>query len=71
MPPLVLDSGSDDVMHQFQQLMSQFLQTQAMVMTAYLQGSPAAAMPALPALNTVAPRALPQPSAPALCAATP
>jgi acyl carrier protein len=56
-PKFVVDAGSDDVMRQFQQLMSQFLQTQALVMTTYLQGSPAAGLPALPAV-AAAPRAL-------------
>jgi hypothetical protein len=49
------------VMRQFQQLMSQFLQTQALVMTAYLQGVPrdgaAGSVPAVAALP--APRAVP------------
>lgn len=40
-PPYVLEAGAADVMSQFQQLMSQFLQTQALVMTTYLQGAPA------------------------------
>jgi acyl transferase domain-containing protein len=40
-PQIVVDGGTSDVMRQFQQLMSQFLQTQALVMTAYLQGAPA------------------------------
>jgi hypothetical protein len=41
--PLTLQPppNDPDVMQQFQQLMSQFLHTQAVVMTAYLQGSPA------------------------------
>jgi acyl transferase domain-containing protein/NAD(P)H-dependent flavin oxidoreductase YrpB (nitropropane dioxygenase family) len=38
-----------EIVRQFQQIMGQFLQTQALVMTAYLQGSPqATATPALP-----------------------
>jgi acyl transferase domain-containing protein/NAD(P)H-dependent flavin oxidoreductase YrpB (nitropropane dioxygenase family) len=57
-PQFVVDAGSADVMHQFQQLMSQFLQTQALVMTAYLQGAGAAGVPAVPAMAPVAPRAL-------------
>ena len=61
--PHTVNAGSEDVLRQFQQLMSQFLQTQALVMTAYLQGAPAAGVPALePAAQ--APRALPRPAAP-------
>lgn len=56
------------VMRQFQQLMSQFLQTQALVMTAYLQGVPrdgaAAGLPPMAALPA-APRAMPAPPRPA------
>jgi hypothetical protein len=52
------------VMRQFQQLMSQFLQTQALVMTAYLQGVPrdgaSAGLPPIAAL-AAAPRAMPAP----------
>jgi len=48
-PPFPVGAASHDVMRQFQQLMSQFLQTQAIVMTTYLQGAPAAAMSTLPA----------------------
>jgi acyl transferase domain-containing protein len=58
-PQFVIDAGSDDVMRQFQQLMSQFLQTQAMVMTAYLQGSPSAGIQPLPAMPAPAARTLP------------
>jgi acyl transferase domain-containing protein len=54
----VVDPASEDVMRQFQQLMSQFLQTQAMVMTAYLQGTPAAGASTLAAVAQTAPRAL-------------
>lgn len=46
-------------MSQFQQLMSQFLQTQALVMTAYLQGAPANGIVVAPptlATRTPAPR---------------
>lgn len=39
-------AASPEVMRQFQQLMSQFLQTQTVVMTAYLQGG-AASLPAV------------------------
>lgn len=46
--------SSDEVMQQFQQLMSQFLQTQALVMTAYLQGAPQA-LPAAPARAIASP----------------
>ncbi|MEO7272239.1 MAG: beta-ketoacyl synthase N-terminal-like domain-containing protein [Vicinamibacterales bacterium] len=48
---------ADDVMRQFQQIMSQFLQTQTLVMTAYLQGAPAV-LPALPVMAQAAPRSL-------------
>lgn len=48
--PQFANIESEDVMRQFQQLMSQFLQTQAMVMTAYLNGTPATGLPALPAV---------------------
>ena len=57
-PKFVVDAGSEDVMRQFQQLMSQFLQTQALVMTAYLQGSPTAGLPAIQGVAAAAPRAL-------------
>jgi hypothetical protein len=76
MPPLVVNAMSDDVMRQFQQLMSQFLQTQAVVMTAYLQGAPAG-MASLPGTiqsqqRTLAPRqvAIAQAAAPAPVAAS-
>jgi phosphopantetheine binding protein len=62
--PLASGEASDDVMRQFQQLMSQFLQTQALVMTTYLQGAPAAGS------IVAAPRALaPSPAVPARVAA--
>ncbi|HEV3215450.1 MAG TPA: beta-ketoacyl synthase N-terminal-like domain-containing protein [Vicinamibacterales bacterium] len=69
-PQFRVDTDSDDVMRQFQQLMSQFLQTQALVMTAYLQGAPAVGpsmLPStLPAVASAAPRALtPRPAPPA------
>jgi acyl transferase domain-containing protein len=58
-PQYVVGTGSDDVMHQFQQLMSQFLQTQALVMTAYLQGgAPVTGLQTIPAMAPVAPRTL-------------
>jgi acyl carrier protein len=59
--PLTLQpiaNDSPDVMQQFQQLMSQFLHTQAVVMTTYLQGTPAS-MPAA----AMPPMAVPQPGA--------
>jgi acyl transferase domain-containing protein/NAD(P)H-dependent flavin oxidoreductase YrpB (nitropropane dioxygenase family) len=52
-PQYIVGPASDDVMHQFQQLMSQFLQTQALVMTAYLQGG------SVPGVQTVAAMAPP------------
>ena len=55
--PYVADPGSEDVMRQFQQLMSQFLQTQALVMTAYLQGTPGAVAPSPLAMTPPAPSA--------------
>jgi acyl transferase domain-containing protein len=66
-PQYVVGAGSDDVMHQFQQLMSQFLQTQALVMTAYLQGAPVAGLQTIPAmapppLRTLAPQVAPPPA---------
>ena len=64
-PQYVVDAGSDDVMRQFQQLMSQFLQTQALVMTAYLQGAPAPGLAARPPAALAPPRtAVPQPVLP-------
>ena len=68
-------SSSDAVMLQFQQLMKQVLQTQTSIMTAYLQGVPAAPVPVAlpqPALTppiTVA--APPPPPAPAIAAPPP
>jgi acyl transferase domain-containing protein len=64
-PQVVIDAGSEDVMRQFQQLMSQFLQTQTMVMTAYLQAAPVTGLTALPAMAPVAQRASTLRSAPA------
>ena len=61
---LLVDSGGGDVMRLFQQLMSQFLQTQALVMTAYLQGAPSAADSPLPAVAPLTPRALSPTSTP-------
>jgi acyl carrier protein len=52
-------------MRQFQQLMSQFLQTQAMVMTAHLHGTPATGLPALPAIAPAPARTLSPLSTPA------
>jgi hypothetical protein len=60
----VADSTSD-VMRQFQQLMGQFLQTQALVMTAYLQGAPAAGV-SLASLTAAAPRLPERPHVPAV-----
>jgi acyl transferase domain-containing protein/NAD(P)H-dependent flavin oxidoreductase YrpB (nitropropane dioxygenase family) len=60
-PQYVVDTASDDVMRQFQQLMSQFLHTQAQVMTTYLQGTPAAGVPSLPAIAAPAQRVLAPP----------
>jgi acyl transferase domain-containing protein len=62
--PFVANAGSDDVMRQFQQLMSQFLQTQALVMTAYLQGAPSAGLVPMPGIAAAPPRALTPPAAP-------
>jgi len=64
-PQYVVGTASDDVMHQFQQLMSQFLQTQALVMTAYLQGAPVSGLQTIPAMAPLAPRTL-APQAPPL-----
>lgn len=61
--PYVLDAGAADLMSQFQQLMSQFLQTQALVMTTYLQGTPAAGLTTSQAAFT--PRAVPRRREPA------
>jgi acyl transferase domain-containing protein/NAD(P)H-dependent flavin oxidoreductase YrpB (nitropropane dioxygenase family) len=57
-PQYVIGAGSEDVMHQFQQLMSQFLQTQALVMTTYLQGAPVAGLQTLAAIAPSAARTL-------------
>jgi acyl transferase domain-containing protein len=69
-PQFVVDPGSDDVMRQFQQLMSQFLQTQAQVMTTYLQGTPAAGVSTLPMIASPASRVVAaepfQPAAPSV-----
>ena len=51
-----IPNDSPDVMQQFQQLMSQFLHTQAVVMTAYLQGAPASIPSAATAPLVSAPR---------------
>jgi malonyl CoA-acyl carrier protein transacylase len=61
--PFVADPGTADVMRQFQQLMGQFLQTQALVMTAYLQGAPVAGA-SLASLASAPPRPLPERPAP-------
>ena len=61
---------ADDVMRQFQQIMSQFLQTQTLVMTAYLQGAPTG-LPALPAMAPAAPRTLTSRTAPVVPAVMP
>jgi acyl transferase domain-containing protein len=66
-PQYVVGTGSDDVMHQFQQLMSQFLQTQALVMTAYLQGAPVSGLQTIPAMaaapqRILAPQVAPPPN---------
>ena len=68
-PHYVVDAGSDDVMRQFQQLMSQFLQTQALVMTAYLQGTAAPGLAARPAAALAPARAWTPPQAPPAVAA--
>ena len=72
LPEIHMPGTADAVMLQFQQLMAQFLQTQAAVMTAYLQGTPTAvpvtvAAPVMP-LQPPAPIAvqLPPPEKPAL-----
>lgn len=70
-PQFVLDAGSDDVMREFQRLMSQFLQTQALVMTAYLQGAPAANISPLAPLASATPQSLPRPTSPARHTAAP
>jgi acyl transferase domain-containing protein/NAD(P)-dependent dehydrogenase (short-subunit alcohol dehydrogenase family)/acyl carrier protein len=54
-------TASDAVMLQFQQLMKQVLQTQTTIMTAYLQGAPAAPFPipvSVPAMPTPPPAPL-------------
>lgn len=59
--PPTLVRGDHEVIRQFQQLMGQFLQTQALVMTAYLQGS-ARALPVemvAPASMPLTPQAMP------------
>jgi hypothetical protein len=58
-----MTAGSDDVLQQFQQLMSQFLHTQALVMTAYLQGAPAAGLAAPGAIAQGPLRPMPRPIA--------
>jgi acyl transferase domain-containing protein len=61
--PLTLQptpNDSPDVMQQFQQLMSQFLHTQAVVMTTYLQGSGSPA--AIPAAAAPPPMPAPHPA---------
>ena len=67
--PLPSSTAGDAVMLQFQQLMKQVLQTQTTIMTAYLQGAPAApvslALPLLPPPPPVAAVPLPPPAAPA------
>ena len=62
---------SDDVMRQFQQLMSQFLQTQALVMTAYLQGAPVAGPATIPVVTPALPQPVTAPPAVAYPVATP
>ena len=57
-PQVIVGTASDDVMRQFQQLMSQFLQTQAVVMSAYLQGAAPGGMAALGAIGVPAPAAI-------------
>jgi acyl transferase domain-containing protein len=59
----VMTAGANDVLRQFQQLMSQFLQTQALVMTAYLQGAPAAGLAAPGAIAQAPLRPMPRPIA--------
>ena len=49
LPETPTPAVTDAVMQQFQQLMAQFLQTQAAIMMAYLQGAPAAVPIAIPA----------------------
>jgi acyl transferase domain-containing protein/NAD(P)H-dependent flavin oxidoreductase YrpB (nitropropane dioxygenase family) len=58
------DGSSDVVIRQFQQLMSQFLHTQALVMTAYLQGVQADGASAGLALAPLPPQARARPAAP-------
>lgn len=65
--PHVLDAAAADLMSQFQQLMSQFLQTQALVMTTYLQGTPAAGLATSQPAFT--PRTMPQRREPSLVVA--
>jgi acyl transferase domain-containing protein/NAD(P)H-dependent flavin oxidoreductase YrpB (nitropropane dioxygenase family)/NAD(P)-dependent dehydrogenase (short-subunit alcohol dehydrogenase family) len=73
--PTLVAAGADAVMLQFQQLMNQFLQTQASVMTSFLGGAPANRAPlaaviplqhAVPAVATPAqvPLAITPPAAP-------
>src|SRR5579883_1739506 len=75
-PPAAAPAAApaDAVMLQFQQLMAQFLQTQAAVMTAYLQGATgetlavlpvaATAVPVIPPAPAAAPAVMPPPAAP-------
>ena len=64
---------SDEVMLQFQQLMQRVLQTQTTIMTAYLQGAPAAPVVAvpLPPLPATVAAPLPVPPLPAPAAIAP
>jgi len=68
-------SSADAVVLQFQNLMSQFLQTQATVMSAYLQGGLAgegiAADVTAPVVSVLAPVAAPAPVAPAVASLPP
>jgi acyl transferase domain-containing protein len=59
LPQLDARTGNHDiVMDQFQQLMSQFLQTQALIMTTYLQGEPSG-LPAASSIQSALPAAQP------------
>jgi acyl transferase domain-containing protein/NAD(P)-dependent dehydrogenase (short-subunit alcohol dehydrogenase family)/acyl carrier protein len=79
MSEIPIPGTGDAVMLQFQQLMAQFLQTQAAVMTAYLQGTPGAplAMPVLaapiqpPALAAAQPAPPAKPAQPVVVAPPP
>jgi acyl transferase domain-containing protein/NAD(P)H-dependent flavin oxidoreductase YrpB (nitropropane dioxygenase family)/NAD(P)-dependent dehydrogenase (short-subunit alcohol dehydrogenase family) len=67
--PRVTDAAADSAILQFQNLMSQFLETQTAVMTAYLQA--ASGMPMLSTQATVTPVAPVAPVAPKFIAAPP